>query len=96
MDCDNGNKPLLGGKNKEFKATKNGNYAVIVILGDCSDTSSCINISSLGIKNYSSLNYLDIFPIPTKDLCAIKSSSQICLEATFYQLFPSPMKPLLI
>ncbi len=74
LDCDNGRKPLQGEINKQFKATKNGNYAVVVINKPCYDTSDCINISSVGIGNVSIKKPLYIFPNPAKAFCNIQTS----------------------
>ncbi len=65
IDCDNGNNPISGATNASYTATNNGNYAVIVTAGACSDTSACINITNVGIIENNFENELILFPNPT-------------------------------
>lgn len=44
LDCDNAFAPIAGETNQDFTATVDGNYAVVITDGSCSDTSSCVNI----------------------------------------------------
>ncbi|MNJ88740.1 Beta-propeller repeat protein [compost metagenome] len=59
-----GNIPVSGAVNQSFTPTANGNYAVVIDNGNCSDTSACVNINSVGIDDYVLQNW-DIFPNPT-------------------------------
>lgn len=43
--------PVPGETGQTFKATKNGEYAVVVSMGACSDTSSCYSITNVGIQD---------------------------------------------
>ncbi|MGL4596658.1 MAG: T9SS type A sorting domain-containing protein, partial [Bacteroidia bacterium] len=43
IDCQNGNAPIANEINQSFLPTLNGNYAVIVTVGGCSDTSLCMS-----------------------------------------------------
>jgi hypothetical protein len=63
IDCTS-NTQIDGQTNQSFTATTNGNYAVIVTLNNCSDTSTCYNISALGINDNSSATVATIFPNP--------------------------------
>jgi hypothetical protein len=49
VDCQNGNAPIPGATAQQFTATANGQYAVIVTLGGCSDTSLCVNVVNVGV-----------------------------------------------
>ncbi|QLH45402.1 MAG: hypothetical protein HWD58_07195 [Bacteroidota bacterium] len=40
---------LPGQTNRQFAPTRNGEYAVILTRGICSDTSQCIPVSELGL-----------------------------------------------
>jgi hypothetical protein len=51
IDCGNGNSFITGATNDSYSATANGDYAVIVTLNGCSDTSACVNISTVGIDD---------------------------------------------
>jgi len=77
VDCDNNNTPIAGETNQSFTASQNGNYAVIVTENGCSDTSSCINISTVGIENDDFLNNVSIYPNPTNLEFTINSEYKI-------------------
>ena len=65
IDCDNANQPIASETNQNFTASSNGNYAVIVTQNSCSDTSACVNISTVGIKEVNSLTGIKLYPNPT-------------------------------
>ncbi|GAB5417397.1 MAG: T9SS type A sorting domain-containing protein [Crocinitomicaceae bacterium] len=50
IDCDNGNAAISGATNPSYVATANGNYAVIVTTGSCSDTSACFVVDQVGLN----------------------------------------------
>lgn len=50
IDCDNNNAPISGETGQSFTATSNGNYAVIVTENNCSDTSACASITTVGVE----------------------------------------------
>ena len=50
IDCDNGNAVIPGANNPSYVATSNGNYAVIVSDGNCSDTSSCFVVDEVSLN----------------------------------------------
>ena len=43
IDCDNGSLPIAGATGQSFMPSANGNYAVIVTVNGCSDTSGVQN-----------------------------------------------------
>ncbi|MCF6352989.1 MAG: T9SS type A sorting domain-containing protein, partial [Cyclobacteriaceae bacterium] len=63
LDCNNGNAAITGATNATYTATANGNYAVLVTVESCSETSACVNVIITGIDK---LNQSDvtIFPNP--------------------------------
>jgi hypothetical protein len=63
LNCDSGYNPIIGEVNQSFTATANGNYAVVITQGYCSDTSVCINISNVGIESNLSRG-ISIYPNP--------------------------------
>ena len=63
LDCDNGNAPVAGETNQSFTPSANGNYAVEITIGGCTEVSSCTVVNSVGIKG-STADYLSIFPNP--------------------------------
>jgi hypothetical protein len=65
IDCNNSNSAIAGATGQSYTATVNGNYAVIVTNGACSDTSSCVSINSVGIISNSLNSLISIYPNPT-------------------------------
>lgn len=75
IDCDNANAPISGETNQSFTATQNGNYAVIVTEGNCSDTSACIPVTVIGLQNAISSS-LRIYPNPARDMLFIENPAE--------------------
>ena len=74
LDCDNGNAVITGATAQSYTAPSNGNYAVVVTDGSCSDTSACVNIIGVGIADNNLLKDLSIYPNPTKGLFTVELS----------------------
>ena len=66
IDCNNGNDTIPGATNQSYNATANGDYAVIITQGNCSDTSLCVNVTGVGV-NEMAINKIILSPNPTKD-----------------------------
>jgi len=64
VDCDNGDSPIAGETNQSFTATENGNYAVIISEGDCTDTSECVQITTLNVSSNNVMNSIRLYPNP--------------------------------
>ncbi|PWL27750.1 MAG: hypothetical protein DCO96_10625 [Fluviicola sp. XM-24bin1] len=64
IDCDNNNAPIAGATSHVFDATANGNYAVIITDGACSDTSMCMPITTIGLEEFEGASF-EIYPNPT-------------------------------
>ena len=71
LDCNNGNSPIPGATSANYVASSNGNYAVAITVGSCSDTSSCVNISTVDIIKSDFDNKLIIYPNPTNGYFSI-------------------------
>jgi hypothetical protein len=65
INCNNGNTIIAGETNATYTATANGDYAVIVTMGSCSDTSVCVNINVLSINESSFGKNIQLSPNPT-------------------------------
>jgi hypothetical protein len=67
IDCNNSNQAISGATNQFFTATANGDYAVIISLNGCTDTSSCTSITTVGILENSPNNNISIYPNPASN-----------------------------
>ena len=65
LNCDSLFSPIIGETDQNFTPTQNGNYAVIVDNGTCSDTSECIFVTNVGITNLENENRISAYPNPT-------------------------------
>ena len=73
LDCDNGNAVIAGATGQSYTATANGNYAVEITLGGvCIDTSSCINIATVGLDELSSNTTVRAYPNPMNEQVTIE------------------------
>lgn len=61
IDCSN-MQPISGETSSSFTPTANGNYALITTVGNCSDTSTCVNVIVVGISD--SRQSLKVYPNP--------------------------------
>lgn len=70
IDCQT-NTAVPGATSQSFTPTQNGQYAVKVSDGTCSETSSCTTISTIGIEE-NWLQQLSVYPNPVKDKLTIQ------------------------
>jgi hypothetical protein len=77
IDCGNANQPIAGATSQSFTPTVNGSYAVIVTQNNCSDTSVCTPITSVGIDSNTSLIDIRLQPNPTFNEVTIVSDFSI-------------------
>lgn len=66
LDCNNNFTPVSGqaGQNQSFTPQVNGEYAVAITLGQCTETSSCYTVATLGNNKNELSNPITIFPNP--------------------------------
>lgn len=71
LDCNASFSEILGATSSSYSPTANGNYALEVTQNGCTDTSSCMLVSSISIEEN---NFIDvsIFPNPTDNLINIE------------------------
>ncbi len=72
LDCGSNYAIIPSETGQSFTATANGNYAVEVTENGCTDTSACITISSVSLKENSFLKNVSIFPNPSNGLVNIE------------------------
>ena len=75
------NLPIANAVNNTFIASSNGLYGVIVSNGCGSDTSQCVNVSTIGINEVS--GQMIIFPNPTTETIEIKLDYADTQHATY-------------
>ena len=56
-----------------YFVSKTGNFAVIVTLNNCNDTSKCMFVKFVGIEEMTLANYLKIFPNPSPHSFTVQS-----------------------
>ncbi len=65
VDCGDDFAIIPGATEQSYTASENGNYAVIVTLDDCLDTSDFVMINGLGVAEYYMGSKVSIYPNPT-------------------------------
>ncbi len=75
INC-NGNIAITGETNQSFIPTAPGNYAVVITINGCSDTSACYNINSTNIRETETLlKSIEIMPNPSGGNFIIKTDA---------------------
>lgn len=74
---------ITGATQQIFTATQNGNYACVVTLGNCVDTTNCVAVTELGITEIGSY-HLDIYPNPTNGIFNIENNYYGSLKLQIY------------
>tara|TARA_B110000879_G_scaffold78489_1_gene109245 strand:- start:658 stop:2256 length:1599 start_codon:yes stop_codon:yes gene_type:complete len=65
LDCDNGDAAIVGATSQSYTPMVNGNYAVEITLGNCTDTSACVAVMGVGIEEFGVGN-ISVFPNPSQ------------------------------
>ena len=77
FDCTSGFLPIANATNASFQPVANGSYAVsITTPNGCTDTSACINVSTIGITEFIN-SELKLFPNPTTGKLRVNSNGAI-------------------
>lgn len=82
LNCTTGYSIINGATNQTFTATTNGNYAVIITNGSCSDTSVCFTINSIGIAEYAGDRGIQIYPNPATNQLTVINENSLVKEIT--------------
>lgn len=85
IDC-NTMTPLVGATSQSFTATTNGSYAVIINTGLCTDTSQCIDITTVGLNESLLQSSITISPNPTNDFITITKNNSGKTEIEIYNI----------
>ncbi|MGH1339504.1 MAG: T9SS type A sorting domain-containing protein, partial [Aureispira sp.] len=65
LDCDSSNAPILGETGVSFTPLSDGNYALVAIQNGCTDTSTCLLFTGIGIQQLPSNPLITLYPNPT-------------------------------
>lgn len=65
LDCGNGYAAVSSATFQSFTPQANGSYAVRVTQGDCSDTSACYTVSTVGLPEAAGMQPVRLFPTVT-------------------------------
>ncbi|MDD3878047.1 MAG: T9SS type A sorting domain-containing protein [Bacteroidales bacterium] len=80
IDCNNNYEPISGEDNQVFVAVNNGNYAVVVNDGNCSDTSDCINVDIIGLSDKEDEASIFLYPNPNNGTFTIETNWETSVE----------------
>jgi hypothetical protein len=69
IDCGTG-LAIAGATSQTYTATANGSYSVVVSNGSCTDTSSCVVVDNVSIKEIMN-NVVSLYPNPTRDFVTL-------------------------
>ena len=75
LDC-NTNQILPNDSNQVFTALANGDYAVIITIDGCTDTSACYNVTNVGISEKNFSTTVSIFPTRVKTNTTIQFNEE--------------------
>ena len=76
------NAAIPGATSQTYTATENGSYAVIVTSGDCTETSACVMVGDLSVKDVKSTS-IALFPNPTSGMVNITMSANEAVAEVF-------------
>ncbi|MNJ90773.1 hypothetical protein D3C87_84100 [compost metagenome] len=76
LNCGTGYTPVAGATNQTFLPTEDGAYAVAVTVNNCTDTSSCVVYSTVGLEE-TSKSIISCAPNPVTDILKIYSEEAI-------------------
>lgn len=69
--CEN-NQAIVGATGQLYTASSNGQYAVVVSQNNCSDTSACVTVSTVGLDEFNLENVI-LYPNPTRGLIHVST-----------------------
>lgn len=82
LDCDNGFAPIANATSQTFTAVASGNYAVEIMVGGCSDTSACTNVTVVGLNGFESNPGFSLYPNPASQSVKMSVTGQLMMGET--------------
>ena len=83
INCGNANTPIAGATSQSYSPTANGNYAVILSVSGCSDTSDCSLVSTIGIDEIKNSSEFIVYPSPATDFITITVNANLIGKSYF-------------
>lgn len=80
IDCNDNFVPIAGETSQDFTASENGSYAVIITDGLCSDTSDCVEITTVGLSTEDLYDMIDLYPNPVSNEMHIDATGTVILS----------------
>jgi len=80
IDCNDNNSPISGATSQSYVATANGDYAVIISDGSCTDTSDCVSVTGMGLTETEKVD-IAIYPNPVSDFITIENKSNLMIRS---------------
>jgi hypothetical protein len=77
LDCNNNNAVIPGETNQSYTASANGLFAVELTENGCVDTSACVNITTVGIFENTSIGQFAVYPNPTNGQISIVFANEL-------------------
>lgn len=71
--------PIVGETSNTFTPLVNGEYALEISAGSCRDTSECVSIANIGLKE-TGLFSVEVFPNPAIDVVRIQADNRVSLR----------------
>lgn len=85
IDCNDNNAPISGATNQAFIPSENGDYAVVITSGGCSDTSSCISVTTVGLEEFANQGFVVLAPNPTDGSFSVTLNEMVPrVQSTIY------------
>ena len=77
LDCNDNYAPISGGNQQSYTTDEDGDYAVKITDGTCTDTSFCVNVTGVGINDLSQSQFITFFPNPASKVLSITNSKEL-------------------
>lgn len=74
INCTMGDSAIAGATNASYIATESGSYAVIVTVANCSDTSTCVSLTPVGLSAKNNVQSITINPNPSTGIFVINAN----------------------
>jgi hypothetical protein len=84
--CDNDNAIIEGATSNKYSATENGNYAVVISVDGCVNTSNCATVAKASVFESSIFNDVLVYPNPTNGMVNVDLGSLTQAVISVYDL----------